>query len=151
MKWERAWKSPHLRKVRCGGEREKWLHLTSASSLFWHGVIFMHTRVSLALLSLRKKGDYSESIIVNLFKKLDKSSLHFFHIKELFILKEARKVPILNATCAWKLTFCHQVFLCFDGVAMCCWGRQLLIFYAHNYLTWRWVFTWNPLFTLSKL
>lgn len=133
-RWERKMTSPHLRV-----------------QPFLHGVIFMHTRVSLAPPSLRKKGDYSESIIVNLFKTLDKSSLHFFHIKELFILKEARKVPILNATCAWKLTFCHQVFLCFDGVAMCCWGRQLLILYAHNYLTWRWVFTWNPLFTLSKL
>ena len=61
-RWERKMTSPHLRV-----------------SPFLHGVIFMHGRVSLALLSLRKKGDYSKSIIVNLFKNLINPPYIFSH------------------------------------------------------------------------
>ena len=53
-KRERAWKSPHARKddTRRGERRIIFL----ACRLFSRGVIFTHTRVSLALLSLRKNG-----------------------------------------------------------------------------------------------
>ena len=55
-KHECAWKSPHARKARSGGEREKWFKFFSLSvtcHLFSHGVIFTRARVSLALLSPR--------------------------------------------------------------------------------------------------
>ena len=54
-KRERAWKSPLREKATRGGEREKW----GACRLFSRGVIFTRARVLLALLSLRKNGDYS--------------------------------------------------------------------------------------------
>ena len=49
-KHERVWKSPHARKVTRGGERV-------SCHLFWCGMIFTRTRVSLTLLSLRKNGE----------------------------------------------------------------------------------------------
>ena len=55
-KRERAWKSPHARKA-----RRPFLSHRRVSP-FSRGMIFTRARVSLALLSLRKNGDYSLSI-----------------------------------------------------------------------------------------
>ena len=47
---------PTREKATRGGEREKFFSLPTACRLFSRRVIFMCTRVSLALLSLRKNG-----------------------------------------------------------------------------------------------
>ena len=68
VKWERAWKSPHLRKVRCGGEREKWPHLTSASSLSCMGW-FSCTLVFRLLYYLWGKKGTTQSLLLSIFSK----------------------------------------------------------------------------------